>query len=241
MNYITGIYALNLKCSLKTPGDWQRDKLNWDNPVLYDSENSMWGDYGIEKNFCVPKHHGKQYWVANHIRASLDLLEMNEFTLLQGFRDNFIDNEKFTQEIFDKVYKMRNLPNWEEIKKFIGQEYSIEWYHFLDSKKESLPDYGVSSNVIWLIRGAKHSRYNANHWFRYLRKVVVNGKIGLTADEIQQLLENYQLTMFQKITLKRAVNVGTPMFDYISNLNKPTQLKYYQELLRRQEQWKKTN
>jgi len=78
MRYITGIHALNLPCSLLTSGDWHQSGLRWEKITYRDTEDSIFGDWGIEQCSVVPKHEGT-YAVANHIRALLDLLEIGNF------------------------------------------------------------------------------------------------------------------------------------------------------------------
>lgn len=135
MKYITGIYALNLNCALKTPGDWHQSALSWDNPRMRETEGSLFGEYGIEENFTVPRREGLSCFAANHIRALLDLIEEGDFSAAQGMRDNFIDNSCYDDEIFEKVYNMKTLPNWIEIKAFIGEEYMMKWVYFLRNKE----------------------------------------------------------------------------------------------------------
>ena len=106
MKYISGIHALNLNCDLDTCGDWHQSALKWDHIKLYESENSLWNDYGIESNKSIPEHE-ETYHVANHIRALLDLLYDKNFALAQGMNHNFIGNEKYDIEIFKQVLLMK--------------------------------------------------------------------------------------------------------------------------------------
>ena len=53
MKYVTGIFALNLPCSLDTCGDWHSCSINWDNVDIRESNNSILKDYGIETNQSV--------------------------------------------------------------------------------------------------------------------------------------------------------------------------------------------
>ena len=73
-------------------------------------------------------------------------------------------------------------------------------------------------------QGAIDSKYNASHWFRYLRKIIKNDKVIITPDEIQILLKSKNLTMFQKVTLERAAIIGSPTYIYIKSLNEPAKL-----------------
>jgi len=128
MQYITGMHALNLRCSLLTCGDWHAPSVNWEKPTYRLTEESVFGEYGIEyKEF--PKHEGT-HAVANHIRALLDLLEIGNFGLAQGMNKDFICNDDYNEEIFDKVLLMRELPHWDDIDRFTGKEYGSKWLRF---------------------------------------------------------------------------------------------------------------
>ena len=130
MEYITGIHALNLTCSLETPGDWHQSAIQWQKTRMRESDGSLFGTYGIEKNSKVPEHSGT-FFVANHIRALLDLIEEGNFPTAQGMRDEFICNDKYTQEIFQKVILMKDLSHWQKISAFMGKEYMMQWINFL--------------------------------------------------------------------------------------------------------------
>ena len=130
MEYITGIHALNLTCSLETPGDWHQSAIQWQKPRMRESDGSLFGTYGIEKNSKVPEHSGT-FFVANHIRALLDLIEEGNFPTAQGMRDELICNDKYTQEIFEKVILMKDLSHWQKISDFMASEYMVEWIEFL--------------------------------------------------------------------------------------------------------------
>ena len=132
MQYITGIHALNLPCSLLTCGDWHQSALQWEKPRFRNSEDSFFGDYGIEQCSVVPENEGT-YAVANHIRALLDLLELGNYSLAQGMNEEFIGNDDYTDEIFDKVTLMKDLSHWRGIDRFMGQEYYGKW---LDYKRK---------------------------------------------------------------------------------------------------------
>lgn len=129
MKYISLIHALNLPCDLETCGDWHASSIQWKKPHILESEESLWGDYGIEKNKKIPEHEEK-YNVANHIRALLDLLFIGNFTIAQGMNKDFICNDKYDNEIFDKVILMIDLPYWERIDQFMTKEYLKKWINY---------------------------------------------------------------------------------------------------------------
>lgn len=129
MKYISLIHALNLPCSLDTTGDWHCSSIQWKNPHILESDGSLWGDYGIEKNKNIPEH-SEKYNVANHIRAILDLLYIGNFSVAQGMNKDFICNSKYDKEIFEKVIIMINLPHWNQIDNFMTKEYLRKWINF---------------------------------------------------------------------------------------------------------------
>lgn len=130
MKYLSGIYALNLKCSLKTNGDWHYYSLNWDNVNYLDSEDSIYKSYGIEKDFNL---NGKIINKANHIRALLDMINNNDFTNASGINNDFICNDFYDKEIFKKVYLLKSNKNWNDINKFMEKEYKLKWLNFMEN------------------------------------------------------------------------------------------------------------
>lgn len=138
MKYITGQFALNLPCSLETCGDWHTSAMNWDNLRFSESDDSIFGDYGIETCDCVPEHEGV-FYVADTLRALLDLLIEGRFSVAQGAKDDFICNDSYTKEFFEKVYQLKSLSQWNKIDKFMEKEYELEWLDYRRARdKESL-------------------------------------------------------------------------------------------------------
>ncbi len=133
MKYLTGIHALNLNCSLDTCGDWHTSSLKWENLTLRDSEKMFYKDYGIEPPVHIPNHTEK-YFVANHIRALLDLIEEGNFTVAQGMNEEFICNPLYDEEIFFMVYKLYNNINWDKINGFMKKEYKTKWLKWLKER-----------------------------------------------------------------------------------------------------------
>lgn len=87
--------------------------------------------------------------------------------------------------------------------------------------------------VRFITDGAAESRYNADHWFRYMRKCFSGDEILINQDEIQAILDSGKLTMFQIVTFKRAMEPGTATNRYVINLNRRTDTPMYRELMRR--------
>lgn len=131
MKYVTGIFALNLPCSLDTCGDWHSCSINWNNVDIRESSDSILKDYGIETNQSVKfLDKSKKYNVANHIRALLDMLIAGNYGYAQGMKEDYICNDKYTKEIFEQVLKLKTLNNWTEINKFMAHEYKMKWLNY---------------------------------------------------------------------------------------------------------------
>lgn len=132
MKYLTGLYALNLPCQLDTCGDWHSKSIDWSHPDIRESNNSILKDYGIEKNRKVKYLDSLEvYNVANHIRALLDMLVVGNYGYAQGMKEEYICNDKYTDEIFNHVYLLRNIDNWNEINGFMEKEYKLKWLSFI--------------------------------------------------------------------------------------------------------------
>ena len=143
MEYISGMHALNLECNLETCGDWHTSALNWQNITIRDSEKSIFGVYGIESDKYIPEHTEK-YYVANHIRALLDLISEEKFGSAQGMRNDFIVTEKYDLEIFeliDKLIKHSTTDKASKIKEFMCKEYRLDWVNYMEGK------YGLESKA----------------------------------------------------------------------------------------------
>lgn len=133
MKYISGQHALNLPCALNTCGDWHTSALQWTNPFMLESDNSIFGDYGIETGRSIPEH-VQSYSVANHIRALLDLLQMGHFSVAQGMRNDFICSDEYDEEIFGKVLLLKESPSWQQIDRFMNKEYSRSWREYKEKQ-----------------------------------------------------------------------------------------------------------
>lgn len=83
----------------------------------------------------------------------------------------------------------------------------------------------------FMINAAKQSRYNAHHWFRYLRKVIFEDYTYLTDEDIEKLLTSNELTAFQKVSLEFAVQQDSPTHEHVVSLNKSANVDEVRKLL----------
>lgn len=84
----------------------------------------------------------------------------------------------------------------------------------------------------FMINAAKESRYNARHWFRYLRKVIFEDHTYLTDEDVENLLNSNELTAFQKVSLEFAVQEGSPTHEHIVSLNKQAKVDEVRKLIK---------
>ncbi|HEL0246751.1 TPA: hypothetical protein TUD09_000981 [Streptococcus equi subsp. zooepidemicus] len=85
----------------------------------------------------------------------------------------------------------------------------------------------------YMINASKQSRFNTSHWFRYLRKVIFEDHSYLTNEDVEKLLTSKELTDFQKVSLKYAIQKNTPTHEYVVSLNKPAKLTNVQKLMKK--------
>ena len=76
------------------------------------------------------------------------------------------------------------------------------------------------NNTDYIVLAAQHSRHNAGHWFRYLRKIVNEHGATIPCETIDELYSNELLTPFQRVSLKAACKEGTETNKHIIGLNK---------------------
>ena len=142
MKYITGRYALNLPCSLGTPGDWHYYALDWEHPQVKESATAFFGNFGLESHQDVPGHAGT-LWVANHLRALLDLLADGAIPIARGMKDNYLNAPKLNQIAFSKVWELRHLGHWNAIDDFMLREYGLEWVHWKGEGDHLMTDQAI--------------------------------------------------------------------------------------------------
>lgn len=125
MKYISGYYAMPLYVdpSDMSCGVWtETENLYEDiNNKLYESEGNPMGDYGIFENQEVPGQIGL-YYVANHIRAYLDMLYYKEFEMLKDLYWEAINDPKMLHLLFEKIFKYK-LYKDVEIVTFLSDEF----------------------------------------------------------------------------------------------------------------------
>ena len=91
----------------------------------------------------------------------------------------------------------------------------------------------TSEMMQFVENAAEESRYHAGHWFRYLRKIITDDNVRITPEEIENIIEGDKLTLFQKVSLKQAVQKNTPTNRYITGLNQRASTTMLREIIMR--------
>ena len=71
----------------------------------------------------------------------------------------------------------------------------------------------------YMVLSARHSRGNARHWFRYLRKEIDKCGVSFSKEDVVALYNNEALTPFQRVSVKAAFTDGSPTRQYIHSMN----------------------
>ena len=143
MKYISGLHALNIPCRLETTGDWHTLSLSWENIPLWETEDSPFGTQRIELHQSLMGKKGV-FYVADHIRACLDMLQAGDFSNLQGMRHDYICTDIYDAAIFAAVWKFRSSAHWPSIDRFMEKEYRMKWVRFRKEKEQN--GHGTSAS-----------------------------------------------------------------------------------------------
>ena len=71
----------------------------------------------------------------------------------------------------------------------------------------------------YMLMAAQHSKNNARHWFRYLRKYIDKYGIVFQKQDLEKLFHNEALTPFQRVSLRAAFEDGSQTRQHIISLN----------------------
>ena len=63
------------------------------------------------------------YYVADTLRAILDLLEKGSLRFLKGFKKDFICTDEYDEIFFEKVLLLQDSPLWNEIEHLLRIEF----------------------------------------------------------------------------------------------------------------------
>lgn len=133
MMYLTDIYAVNIdEPDQSTAVDWHCAGLDWSDPYVRDTSESVFGELGIyyrDFEVCGHRYSGM---VASHVRACLDMMELGHIERARGMREDFIGNEALTGLVLREALRLRSCPHWPAIDELMGREYGCAW---LDAKE----------------------------------------------------------------------------------------------------------
>ena len=126
MKYVSGYYAMPLYVNDKSDmssGIWNPEDGLYDNikEKLYDTEGNPMGEYGIFPDEEVPGY-TESFYVANHIRAYLDMIYYKEFDKLKDLYWEAINDMNMLHIIFEKIFAYKLYEDVEVIK-FLSDEF----------------------------------------------------------------------------------------------------------------------
>lgn len=171
MQYITGRVAFGVYDETsESCGIWNIRKHEFlDEEALKcrNSEESVFGDWGIQKDVMLPYHEFCTFNVAGHIRAYCDMLEMGKAADMRGLFAEAIDSAKCRMDIFMLVYgKMREHPQYPFIDAFFKEEFGNAWESYKKSVKKNA-DF-LNSSVIDFQRAVESKKeYEKTHKSKY--------------------------------------------------------------------------
>jgi len=85
----------------------------------------------------------------------------------------------------------------------------------------------------YMVNAAQHSKHNAQHWFRYLRKDIEQCGTYFSKQQVEALYRNEALTPFQRVSIKAAFEDGSPTRQHIMSLNRKAELNIISEVRRK--------
>lgn len=130
MKYVSGLHALSQVCDLDTAGVPNPHELDWEHVCIRETDESIYGTYGITEINFLPNQGYGCFYIANTIRAILDCLVYGDYDAINDFRDEIICNERFNEEVFEKVSCLNNLPSWATIDAIMHREYGNLWLRY---------------------------------------------------------------------------------------------------------------
>ena len=135
MMYLTGELAFGIPCKLETNGRWDISRKQFANATFVDSDNTLWGNYGIEEAKIIPGKEFTVFNVANHVRAYLDmLLAVDDLSKMEGIYEDWIGAVKYRLDIFECVYsRMRDHERYNDVVAFFIKEFGNAWPSYVKS------------------------------------------------------------------------------------------------------------
>ena len=186
MRYVTGIFALNLPAPEKTPGDWHFSALNWNQARTWDTDVSVFGDFGIYTG-DVPGL-GKVP-VANHLRACLNMLSWGDYGTIEGMREYFIADDSYATLLFSQVLLLKHSPQWEQIDDFLNREYRMLWMTF---KRENGLEKQGQLSLPFTEETLMRCKKMLSGWKQVTFLMETQQMAGVTKEQVtKRLLESY--------------------------------------------------
>jgi len=155
---------------------------------------------GISRSAVSQIERGKRKVSSNELNALSTMIGIPADELLRGYRAE-LPSQVFARKFVELDEADRNeILNLIEFKYLMKIKRGQEWLNYMEL-------------------AARHSRGNARHWFRYLRKEIDKCGVSFTKDNVIALYNSEELTPFQRVSVKAAFTEGSPTRQHIHNLN----------------------
>lgn len=141
MQYISGMICFGIQCECDSVGCWNMPKsmfLDDANIIKRESDGSLFGSYGIEKNKFIPYREYTVWNIADHVRAYMDMLADRDYEKLKGVFANYISSAKCRKDIFTlTLSRLGKEPDFMLTHQFMVDEFGADWLSFCDAVKKN--------------------------------------------------------------------------------------------------------
>ena len=155
---------------------------------------------GISRSAVSQIERGKRKVSSNELDVLSNIFGISTDELLKGNQVE-LPSQIFARK-FEELYEsdQNEILNLIEFKRMMKIRRGQEWSSYM-------------------VLSARHSRGNARHWFRYLRKEIDKCGVSFSMDDVTALYNNEALTPFQRVSVKAAFTDGSPTRQHIQSLN----------------------
>lgn len=153
------------------------------------------------------------------------MFQLDNFAYLKGMRNNFIETDKYDDEIFNKVYSMKVLPHWKRIDDFMEKEYMLKWISYKEyiKQRHKLQNIFSKEDTSWQIEYEKV----ICDFLKYLNSIsdeyiLKGGTALLTCYNLDRFSEDIDLDSNNKNKIKKIVDTYCSKKNYNYRIAKDT-------------------
>jgi len=172
--------------------------------TLHYSQEYVARKLGISRSAVSQIECGKRKVSSNELSVLCRLFDISADELLSGHQ------VEQTSQVFTRKFEeleetdQKEILNLIEFKHMMKVRRGLKWTNYMEL-------------------AARHSKGNARHWFRYLRKEIDKCGVTFSTEDVVALYYNEVLTPFQRVSVKAAFTDGSPTRQHILGLNNAAQ------------------